>query len=519
MGTTNYSNLLNQKSTKFYSDSSNINSLENMKNNLIDLSEKIQINIGIKNFEKGSSYQIHLFNIADNKKNPLNDDFECSSTDDLTTYLIRPVIIRFYFEKQQPLLIKIIKKDFSIEKNYEIKTTLGCIMGSRNNTWESKIISLETETLIVKAEKLKESEKVIKILFDINAIDKKVSFSSIKCKMYYEIFSDIILYRSECLSDNGIFDPVKIPVGLFKNNKITVIFYKSNRKIRGNYTLDIDDFVNETEFKFRVNGVYFRIISKSKITQNYTFVDYLNAKLDIGLSVAIDFTASNGNPSDINSLHSITSLEPNQYERAIRSCGNILSYYDSDQYYPCFGFGAKIGNTPYPIFNLNFEKDPNIKFIDGIINAYHKALKSVQLYGPTFFGPIIREMNNFIKKENDYSKYYILMILTDGIIDDLDNTIEELVEVSNLPLSVIIIGVGKADFTNMNILDADENPLNNSKGIKATRDLVQFVPFIKYEAKPENLTNEVLAEIPRQIIEYYEQKNLDPKKLAAMKKL
>ena len=231
MGTTNYSNLLNQKSTKFYTDSSNINSPEDMNNNLIDLSEKIQINIGIKNFEKGSSYQIHLLNIVDYQKNPLNDDFECSSNDDLTTYLIRPIIIRYYFEKQQPLLIKIIKKDFSIEKNYEIKTTLGCIMGSRNNTWETKINSSETEILIVKAEKLKESEKVIKILFDINAIDKKVSFSSIKCKMYYEIFSDIILYRSECLNDNGIFDPVKIPVGVFINNKMTINFYMSNRKI------------------------------------------------------------------------------------------------------------------------------------------------------------------------------------------------------------------------------------------------------------------------------------------------
>ena len=48
--------------------------------------------------------------------------------------------------------------------------------------------------------------------------------------------------------------------------------------------------------------------------------------------------------------------------------------------------------------------------------------------------------------------------------------------------------------------------------------MVQFVPFIKYEFKPEKLANEVLAEIPRQIIEYYEQKNLDPIRLASMKK-
>ena len=65
----------------------------------------------------------------------------------------------------------------------------------------------------------------------------------------------------------------------------------------------------------------------------------------------------------------------------------------------------------------------------------------------------------------------------------------------------------------MVILDADKNPLINSKGVKAARDLVQFVPFLKYESKPEKLASEILAEIPRQILEYYELKNLDPIKL------
>lgn len=119
-------------------------------------------------------------------------------------------------------------------------------------------------------------------------------------------------------------------------------------------------------------------------------------------------------------------------------------------------------------------------------------------------------MNQIIKEQKHNLKYHILLILTDGIIDDMDDTIEELVEGSFLPLSVIIIGVGKADFSNMVCLDADDNPLVNSKGIKASRDLVQFVPFLKYEAHPQNLAMEVLAEIPRQIIDYYEQNNLDP---------
>ena len=148
--------------------------------------------------------------------------------------------------------------------------------------------------------------------------------------------------------------------------------------------------------------------------------------------------------------------------------------------------------------------------LNNILNN-HKALKKVELWGPTHFSPIIKKMNKIIKEQNNKFKYHILMILTDGIIEDMGDTKDELVEGSFLPLSVIIIGVGNADFSNMNVLDADNDPLINSEGVKSVRDLVQFVPFLKYESNPENLAIEVLEEVPRQIVEYYEQNNnLDP---------
>jgi hypothetical protein len=58
----------------------------------------------------------------------------------------------------------------------------------------------------------------------------------------------------------------------------------------------------------------------------------------------------------------------------------------------------------------------------------------------------------------------------------MDKTIDLLIQAASLPLSIIIVGVGNADFTNMSKLDGD-NGLYNSKGIKAARDIVQFVPF------------------------------------------
>ena len=517
-GTTIYNELLKQKSKVFYSDLSKINTAKtinnyNNKSNIEDLSEKIKLNISLNQIKANTSYKIKISKIGDNLLHPLEEYSYFEIKDDETAYLKIPLIIKYYFEKEQPLWIELVKENSNNSQKYEIKTSLGCIMGSKKNTLQKDISSTEREKLILKAEKIKEAEDIIKLKFNIKS-NKNVLFNEIKNKIYYEIYSDNILYRSECLNNAGIFNPHRIPKYLLNKNRIQIKFYNCYRKVVGDYKLNIDEFTNgKTTFNIRVNGNQFNILSKCKLTKDFTFVDYLKAGMQIGLSVAIDFTQSNGYQNDKNSFHYIHGLEPNLYERAIFACGNIVAYYDFDQLFPCFGFGAKINNQKYKFFNLNFKDDPNIQYIQGIIDEYHNAINVVELYGPTNFGPIINNINNMIKKEYNTFKYHILMILTDGIIDDMDDTIDELVEGSFLPLSVIIIGIGKADFSNMVELDADENPLINSKGVKAARDLVQFVPFLKYESNPEILANKVLEEIPRQIMEYYEQNNLDPIKL------
>jgi vacuolar-type H+-ATPase subunit F/Vma7 len=38
-------------------------------------------------------------------------------------------------------------------------------------------------------------------------------------------------------------------------------------------------------------------------------------------------------------------------------------------------------------------------------------------------------------------KYSVLLILTDGVINDMSNTVRAIVDASELPLSIIIVGV------------------------------------------------------------------------------
>jgi hypothetical protein len=68
----------------------------------------------------------------------------------------------------------------------------------------------------------------------------------------------------------------------------------------------------------------------------------------------------------------------------------------------------------------------------------------------------------------------------------MDKTIDLIYDASLLPLSIIIVGVGTADFSNMVKLDGDGG-LYNSKGQKALRDVVQFVPFRDVKFNPDML--------------------------------
>ena len=101
--------------------------------------------------------------------------------------------------------------------------------------------------------------------------------------------------------------------------------------------------------------------------------------------------------------------------------------------------------------------------------------------------------------------------MTDGIINDLELTIDEIVRGSKLPLSIIIVGIGDADFSSMDVLDADETPLYSYKHNKfMAADIVQFVEFEQFKNNPKQLARQVLEEIPGQFVKFMEKKGITP---------
>jgi hypothetical protein len=256
-------------------------------------------------------------------------------------------------------------------------------------------------------------------------------------------------------------------------------------------------------------------ITKFNLTEKLGFYDFLKGGVQLNLIVAIDFTASNGHPSDSNSLHHLApggdSL--NQYEKCIRAVGEILCPYDSDQLFPVVGFGAKIEGIVQHCFPLTLDHNaPCVQGLDGILGAYQHALHHVELSGPTLFSRVITYASQTAVTSYRESKTYtILLIVTDGAINDMDDTIDAIVKAGKLPISIIIVGVGKANFDAMDVLDADEVPLVSRAGEKMCRDLVQFVPFHRFARQHYSvLAAEVLDEVPRQLVEWAELNHIRP---------
>lgn len=257
----------------------------------------------------------------------------------------------------------------------------------------------------------------------------------------------------------------------------------------------------------------------TQVETEYSFLDYVMGGCQINFTVGVDFTGSNGDPSSPDSLHYLSPTGVNEYLTALWSVGSVVQDYDSDKLFPAFGFGAQVP-PDWQVsheFALNFNpSNPYCAGIQGIVDAYRQALPQVRLYGPTNFAPIINHVARFAAQaaqQRTASQYFVLLLLTDGAVTDVEATCKAVVEASKLPMSVIIVGVGGADFEVMEQLDADGGPLRTRSGEAAARDIVQFVPYRRFQNAPrETLAMTVLAEVPTQMVSYFKAQGWAPLK-------
>ncbi|OMJ89294.1 hypothetical protein SteCoe_8591 [Stentor coeruleus] len=442
------------------------------------------------------------------------------------------IICDYFFETKQLMKFSVYDYDDNKPDNLgEAFTSLGEIVGKG-----TIILDLSKKgKLIVRAEEVKGSNDNYEFHMKGIKLDKKDLFG--KSDPYLIFYRSLgsnswtEVYRTEIIKNT--LDPTWKPISISgqklcngdKNKPIKIECFDWDR-------IGSHDLIGITEVTLEhlsQNGARFELFTpnnKNKgknsgvlemsnviIKKVLSFIDYLRVGVQISFSLAIDYTGSNGEFSSLSSLHHINPNSPNQYEQAIWEVGTILEVYDTDKLFPVFGFGGvpRGEHKANHCFPLTFDiSNPYVQGVNGILQAYRNSLSLVSLSGPTLFNNVIRNCMAVAQSTPPQAFYHILLILTDGAIMDMDETISCIVEASNLPMSIIIIGVGNADFTSMENLDCDNGVLTDNRGRKASRDIVQFVPFYKFKGNPVALAAEVLKEVPKQLTGFMQMINYAP---------
>ncbi|XP_045385759.1 copine-9 isoform X4 [Lemur catta] len=441
--------------------------------------------------------------------NTLNPDF------------VRKFVLDYFFEEKQNLRFDVYNVDSKTNISKpdflgQAFLALGEVIGGQGSRVERPLTGVPGKkcgTILLTAEELSNCRDIATMQLCANKLDKKDFFGK----------SDpfLVFYRS---NEDGT--TVKIDVYDWDRNgshdfigEFTTS-YRELSKAQNQFTVyEVLNPRKKCKKKKYVNSGTVTLLSFS-VDSEFTFVDYIKGGTQLNFTVAIDFTASNGNPLQPTSLHYMSPYQLSAYAMALKAVGEIIQDYDSDKLFPAYGFGAKLppeGRISHQFPLNNNDEDPNCVGIEGVLESYFQSLRTVQLYGPTYFAPVINQVARAAAKISDGSQYYVLLIITDGVISDMTQTKEAIVSASSLPMSIIIVGVGPAMFEAMEELDGDDVRVS-SRGRYAERDIVQFVPFRDYVDRSGNqvlsmarLAKDVLAEIPEQLLSYMRTRDIQPR--------
>ncbi|KAL5566183.1 hypothetical protein UlMin_029347 [Ulmus minor] len=475
---------------------------------------------------------------------------------------INKITVAFQFEMVQPLIFQVYDVDTRYH-NVPLKTLnlkdqdfLGetnCVL-SEIVTKHSRTLTLNLHrrngtrrvrnlgTITIHAEESVASRSGVEIAFRCSKLDNKDLFSKsdpfLRISRITESGGFVPICKTEVIDNdlNPIWKPVCLSMQQFgsKDNPLIIECFDFNSN--GNHDLigKLQKSVADLEkLCMEKSGAHFVFPSsrhgRDKVLkgqlfvdqfhekEQFSFVDYISSGFELNFMVAVDFTASNGDPQRRNSLHYIDpSGRLNSYQKAIMEVGEVIQFYDSDKRFPAWGFGGRINNVVSHCFNLNGSASSSevegVEGVEGIMAAYSSAIHNFSLAGPTLFGQVINKAAEIAGESiSHHNKYYVLLIITDGVLTDIQETTDALVRASDLPLSILIVGVGGADFTQMEILDADNGcRLESSTGRVATRDIVQFVPMRQVQSGQISVVEALLEELPGQFLSYVRCRDIKP---------
>jgi len=295
---------------------------------------------------------------------------------------------------------------------------------------------------------------------------------------------------------------------------------KSSNKLLGELEITFESLLNSGNKKIDITRNNFKI-GKLKVLEilkekKNTFLNYIYEGYCIKVINAIDLSKKVAGERNNEVVDMV-----GEYKEALSKVGNLLSYYDDDVKMVTLGFGAKL--LPYHnIISHCFAINNN--FFSPIIEGYHEIFnqleqteKEIIKSGPVMFSELIEYSIELAKyfKEHDKKQYIVLLIASDGDLSDMTTTQELLEKASDLPLSVIAIGVGSSIFE---VFDSLKRKRKHLRGTlqsyeKQVRSNFHYIKYNMVKDNQERLAHATFAELPKQFLEYMKLIGINLKKV------
>ncbi|ETN85652.1 Copine, partial [Necator americanus] len=239
----------------------------------------------------------------------------------------------------------------------------------------------------------------------------------------------------------------------------------------------------------------------------FSFLDYIVSGTQLHYEVAVDFSSD----------ESIATADQHRFDAdlqlAIRAVGGILRDYTPNRLFAAFGMGAKTPPTFQEAheFHLNFNIDPICRGLDGVIEAYRKAQSVVVPMKSAKFAPVVNSAIRLSLRSGFRGlHYHVLAIFTRGTPTDIKELSAAMMGASDAPISIVVIGIGNGDFSQLLKLAA-----KRKEGTRSCLQFINITDIIESGNSPaENrsrIAQKALRAIPEQMTDFMHAANIAAK--------
>lgn len=434
-----------------------------------------------------------------------------------------PIELEYQFEAKQTLSIAII--DTGLQSEFSTQDiTVGSLLTSSKRTLTLDLMS-KTEkvpgkvSLTITPYDDGTSETAV-IGFSCRQLAKKDTFS--ESDPYLVIYSHndkgelVQIHRTERYDDqpNPVFKKFEISMETLCNGKrdkallIKVWDYdKLKDDLIGSVKTTFEELATGQELvlygpKQENNGY---IKADIVVNRKNNFVDYLLKGLNLQLSVAVDFTSSNGELKNPQSLHTRKGGIDNHYQKAMREISERILRVTGTKEILAMGFGAFPHFNDYNDISHCFplaQKEWHVKDLPSLLRAYEDVRSLLKFNGFTLYEEIITKALERAKTAGTKLLYSVAVILTDGDVTDPERVNKLLDEAADLPISFLVVGFGDQSFPHFQDL-SQGTFADTSKEMK--RRVLNFAVFDEDVSKG---VEELLKPLPGQITEYFQLKRI-----------